>query len=48
MENYIVKVDIYMAFCMAKNSCKTGYFHLNKIIPKYLVFHTDFPIAKLK
>jgi len=48
VEIYIVKFDIYMAFCMVQNPCKTRYFHLRKIVPKYLVFQAVFQNAKLK
>jgi hypothetical protein len=47
-ENDIVKFDIYMGFCIVENSCKMRYFHLHKIVPKYLIFHVIFQHAKVK
>src|SRR6266567_5775638 len=36
VEIYIVKFDIYMAFCMVQNPCKTRYFHMCKIVQNIL------------
>jgi len=36
-----------MAFCMVQNPCKTRYFHMCKIVPKYLVFQAVFQHANL-
>jgi len=48
MGNDIAKFDIYIGFCIVQNSCKMIYFHLHKIVPKYLVFYVIFQHAKFK